>query len=259
MPEAVDRFVEEFVSSLAARFPGQIEFVLLSGSAARGDFVQGRSDVDIVVRVRPDADAATIRKEGSAVFWALDRKHGLMLREAYAMKRSERFPLKGGSDDPPFVVFSSGKPLRLGLLHPFNNEMLRHAALHSRQVYGDDVLEAMRARAARFSVPERILTYSLLLSLLTAALSPVMPGRSLRRCLSAVMFAFDDEPLSAPPAPPDLPGTKFAKRALSLKKDPASCSSMAYHSKVAFCILAPFHIMAKNLSLAFGRPQANGR
>jgi len=77
----VESFLEDFVGALAAQFPGKIDFILLFGSAARGEFVIGKSDVDLVIQVKDDSALREVEEFAENVFWLLDEKYGLRLKE----------------------------------------------------------------------------------------------------------------------------------------------------------------------------------
>lgn len=71
--QLVQKFLAEFVQRLAEKFPGEIDFILLFGSAARGEWKRGASDVDLVIQLR-----ATKKKEvqdfSEQLFWELDKR-----------------------------------------------------------------------------------------------------------------------------------------------------------------------------------------
>lgn len=77
----VEAFLRDFVAGLKARFEGDLDFVLLFGSAARGEFVLGRSDVDLIIQVKEDSKVVPVAAFAERLFWRLDKKHGTMLRK----------------------------------------------------------------------------------------------------------------------------------------------------------------------------------
>lgn len=84
--ELVNVFLQEFVRTLAKKYGNQIEFVLLFGSAARGEFKAGASDVDMIIQVADDRYKQRIEKYAEAIFWVLDKKHGTRLHEVCSTK-----------------------------------------------------------------------------------------------------------------------------------------------------------------------------
>jgi hypothetical protein len=76
----VDAFLRDFVAGLKKGFGPEIDFVLLFGSAARGEFVLGKSDVDLVIQVKGNAMVGPVEAFAEKLFWKLDKKHGTMLR-----------------------------------------------------------------------------------------------------------------------------------------------------------------------------------
>lgn len=77
----VEAFLRDFVAGLKEGFERDLDFVLLFGSAARGEFVLGRSDVDLIIQVKEDAKVKPVGAFAERLFWRLDKKHGTMLRK----------------------------------------------------------------------------------------------------------------------------------------------------------------------------------
>ncbi|MDP2974054.1 MAG: nucleotidyltransferase domain-containing protein, partial [Candidatus Diapherotrites archaeon] len=65
----VEAFLQEFVSALAEKHAKDIDFILLFGSAARGEFVLGKSDVDLIIQVKSDEKRKEVEAFAEKVFW----------------------------------------------------------------------------------------------------------------------------------------------------------------------------------------------
>jgi predicted nucleotidyltransferase len=78
--QKVEAFLREFVSTLTEQHAKEIDFILLFGSAARGEFVLGKSDVDLIIQVKSDEKRKEVEGFAEKVFWQLDRKHGMQLK-----------------------------------------------------------------------------------------------------------------------------------------------------------------------------------
>ncbi|MBN1234417.1 MAG: nucleotidyltransferase domain-containing protein [Methanotrichaceae archaeon] len=128
--QKADAFLEEFVGEIGKAYGSEIDFILLFGSAARGEFVLGKSDVDLIIQVKSDAVVRSVEQFAEQLFWQLDEKHGMQFKRVVSTG-------KGGSllEDAlkllekqarlykPFEVFGpddidwrSGKIQRLDLL-----------------------------------------------------------------------------------------------------------------------------------------------
>ena len=128
--ERADAFLEDFVGQLASACGRDIDFILLFGSAARGEFILGKSDVDLVIQVRSDEAVRKMEQFAEPLFWQLDERHGMMFKKVVstgesgslledALKRLE----KQARLYKPFEVFGpddidwrAGKVKRLDLL-----------------------------------------------------------------------------------------------------------------------------------------------
>jgi len=77
----VEAFLREFASRLAEKQSGKIDFILLFGSAALGEFVKGKSNVDLLIQVKEDAFIPETERLADHLFWELDQKYGLGLKE----------------------------------------------------------------------------------------------------------------------------------------------------------------------------------
>lgn len=128
--QKVDAFLEEFVDQLGRAFGSEIDFIMLFGSAARGEFILGKSDVDLVIQMKSDAAARDLEQFADPLFWRLDQKHGTQFKRVVStgeggslledlLKRIERqarlykpFEVFGPDD----IDWSQGRVMRLDLL-----------------------------------------------------------------------------------------------------------------------------------------------
>lgn len=79
--EKAEAFLHEFVERLSEKFGKELDFVLLFGSAARSEFVLGKSDVDLVIQVKDKGSVKKVEEYATLLFWKLDKKHGTMLKK----------------------------------------------------------------------------------------------------------------------------------------------------------------------------------
>lgn len=72
--QLVEKFLAEFVRRLVEEFRESIDFVLLFGSAARGEWKRGASDVDLVIQLKA-ARKEDVQEFAEKLFWELDERH----------------------------------------------------------------------------------------------------------------------------------------------------------------------------------------
>lgn len=128
--QKAELFLEEFVSGLVESMGEDIDFILLFGSAARGEFILGKSDVDLIIQTKSDAAVRRVDKFAESLFWRLDEKHGMQFKKVLSTGTSEgileesiKFLEKQARLYKPFEVFgpndidwSRGKIRRLDLV-----------------------------------------------------------------------------------------------------------------------------------------------
>jgi predicted nucleotidyltransferase len=94
LPTPVRKSLEDLVSALQDRLGGSLSAVLMHGSAVRGGYVGGRSDVDLIVVVRR-ASRAALEAAGPALQLArsMARIECMILDEAEIAGAADVFPL----------------------------------------------------------------------------------------------------------------------------------------------------------------------
>ncbi len=82
MQGRINRFVRDFRSAVGrSRYRKNIVSAVLLGSAARGEFIKGESDVDIIIVVRRKDDKKPVTDFMGKLIYRLNKKHQLMLEE----------------------------------------------------------------------------------------------------------------------------------------------------------------------------------
>lgn len=71
----IDDFVRELSNAIGEKFKDDIDFIILYGSAARGEFVKGVSDIDLLVQVKNDEKIQEVKNYANDIFWNLDTKY----------------------------------------------------------------------------------------------------------------------------------------------------------------------------------------
>ncbi len=87
--ELVNAFLKEFTQRLVEKYGKQIDFILLFGSAARGEWKRGVSDVDLIIQVKDRNYVKEIREFAKMLFWELDEKYGTKFREVCSIAHED--------------------------------------------------------------------------------------------------------------------------------------------------------------------------
>lgn len=66
--EIVWRFIYEFRDSVVSELKEKIDFIIIYGSAVRGEFVPGKSDVDIIIQIFNESDRKSFEKIATELF-----------------------------------------------------------------------------------------------------------------------------------------------------------------------------------------------
>lgn len=81
----IEKFLARFTSEITAKFADKIDFILLFGSAARGEFVKGASDVDLIIQAKNNSDVQAIENQAEKIFWSLDKKYNLDFKKSLSI------------------------------------------------------------------------------------------------------------------------------------------------------------------------------
>jgi len=273
---ALDAFLKDFVRIITGEFPGRIDCILLSGSAARGDFTIGESDIDMHIILKDERDVGAVERSASRLFWEQNRRHNLKLVRSYGRKLADGFSFMAGGAGlaarPFYVMGPSGwrrklKPaISLTSLLGLEQQLLRGRIRNGKVLFGRNLLadpQIIRAANQRSRF-----TYDFLVTLLIQPLFVLAPDRVLHRCAKGILFSFDDnyDEIRAlaegdSPRPGAGPEMLFAARAFRLKTDFAGESAkLGIMGKFWFCIRTPPCILGHTLENSRRRKAGqNGR
>lgn len=273
-------FLSEFVQLLTAKFPEEIDFILLFGSAARGEFRAGISDVDLIIQVKHEAAIAKVEGHAEATLWKLDKKHKTRLREVCSTMKTDILGglEKGAKLYKPFevlgpgdVIWSEGR-LASPALGPFSlmapiSQFAKKIKKEGKILYGRNILKEINVHDSIFDRLKGIFV-PYVLSIFAAPLSLVMPNRALGYSIKAVLYSIDAQLAAIETRSTRITslnmkilgselGTfcsmRLAKEALQAKKNfDKTKGDWSYIDKVAFCFQAPVYIFYNNL-LSFFR------
>ena len=79
--QLVQNFLREFSEKIAEKFNDDLDFILLFGSAARGEWKKGVSDVDLIIQVKTQGAIYNVKTYADKIFWELDEKYGTELKK----------------------------------------------------------------------------------------------------------------------------------------------------------------------------------
>lgn len=205
----VEAFLQEFVDELTKAYGIEIDFILLFGSSARGEFILGKSDVDLIIQVKSDIAVKDVETFAEKVFWKLDEKHGMQLEEVASTAAGEsiieeavKFMEKQARLYKPFEVFgpddidwSCGKIKRLDLLPGAvlvaSQLTLFYKMKHEGKIlYGRDVRPKINPR---FTAWEKLKAIWIPQSLAFAAviLSPLLPKKAVGYATKALFYELE--------------------------------------------------------------------
>jgi predicted nucleotidyltransferase len=69
------KFIREFRDKVVPHIKDKLDFIIIYGSAVRGEFVPGKSDVDIVFQVFKQKDKKLVEEKATEIFWETAKKY----------------------------------------------------------------------------------------------------------------------------------------------------------------------------------------
>lgn len=201
-------FLNEFASKLSSLH--DLDFILLFGSAARGEWKRGVSDVDLIIQVKNQGEKKEIKKRAEELFWVLDEKHDTMFREVCstseeAEDRVEGLLKKGQRKVRLYAPFEVLGPkdvnwekgefrdtfLKLGLdLVAPKYLLLAKMKTEGKVIYGWDITRTIRLKISWYERVKAILVPHHL-SFLAALLSPLAPGMAAKMAIKAAIYSVE--------------------------------------------------------------------
>ena len=115
--QRIQKFLYEFSSRLSKKFEKDLDFILLFGSAARGEWKKGISDVDLIIQVKSQNKIEDISKEAEKIFWELDRKYKTELRKVCSIGNNKDFLKRALRETRLYVPFEVFGPEDIDWVH----------------------------------------------------------------------------------------------------------------------------------------------
>lgn len=271
----VDAFLSAFTKKLVKEYPDEIDFILLFGSAARGEFRAGTSDVDMIIQLKRKRSVAKFERFAEKVFWELDKRHGTRLAEVCSTKRGDIFGIleKQVKLYKPFEVlgpdeikWSEGR-IESKDLGPFAiiapiHHFAKKIKHEGRILYGRDIRKEIMIKES-LSDGLRAIIIPYILSSFAVPLSLLLPDKALKYSTKAVLYSVDGQvtlmAASEAKRTPfkmkvlrtelgDMYSIRLAKEALYAKMHSDRMRrEWSYIDKVAFCFQAPVYIAYNNI------------
>ncbi len=87
--QIIDKFLVELTEKVATTYGDHIDFIILFGSAARGEFKRGVSDIDLVIQLKDGEKLKQIEDFTTEVFWQLDKKYSTEFEKVLSTVKSK--------------------------------------------------------------------------------------------------------------------------------------------------------------------------
>lgn len=85
----VDHFIKILIRRIIDTFPQEIDFAILFGSAARGEFIRGVSDIDLIIQVKRNESVKDVELYATKQFWKLDQEFRMGFEQACATRKNQ--------------------------------------------------------------------------------------------------------------------------------------------------------------------------
>lgn len=208
--ELIERFLDDFVKRTTTLYREKIDFILLFGSAARGEWKRRVSDVDMIIQLKDASIKEEFYKKAEEIFWKLDEKHGTKFNEVCSIKEPKkidlvefiRFAEKQVRLYVPFEVIGPGEidwkkcefnnPLyKVGafLVFPKSMFFLKLKA-EGKILYGRNILKELKPHLDWFDV-SKILLNPYHLSLLSVLTVPFSPDFAIKHAIKAILYEIE--------------------------------------------------------------------
>jgi len=208
--EIIEKFLQELVKEIVYRYPQDIDFIILYGSAARGEFRKGVSDIDLVVQLKNENNYKEIEEYATKVFWELNKKYQTEFEKVLSTTASKKIldnflkkMEKGAQLYVPIFVFPPGwfdwekgritrplwKPAAIFFIHQaflfekFKNE--------GKILYGRDIRPQINPQIT-FWERWKALQIPFWLSLFSVLVLPLTLKQAVKYATKAVLYELDN-------------------------------------------------------------------
>lgn len=209
------RFINEFRDRVVANFSNLIDFIIIYGSSVRGEFVPGKSDVDIVIEIFKEADKKMIEKVCTELFWEVAKRYPALGFEdslsvsdkknqgplAQALEKMEQANLlfvpififaKGEIDWQNGQLHSDNPMIKIGqaLLIPQRKVFMRFKK-EGKILFGRDIRKDIHIHLTLIDRLRSVIAPAFL-SFMGFILSPFVPSKAEGYAVKALLYQIDD-------------------------------------------------------------------
>ena len=213
--QLVQNFLREFCQKLAEKFSDDLDFILLFGSAARGEWKKGISDVDLIIQMKKSEITKEAKEFSNKIFWELDEKHGTKFKESCSIgKEKDRIKkvIEKTKLYVPFEIFGPGdidwvngkikrRDLILGAKLVASQAMLFQKMKYEGKIlYGRDIRKIIQIKPSWWEkskallIPYHISFFSVLGALLFPKIALKMSDKAAIYSVESILF-FLDKPI----------------------------------------------------------------
>lgn len=208
------KFIYSWRDEVVKTVGDTIDFIIIYGSSVRGEFVPGKSDVDIVIQIFANADKKWVEDKTTKIFWRLAKHYpDLQFDEALSTSKSKKrtavttvlekieqssflyvpvFVFTQGEIDWIHGELKSDNPLiNLGqaLIVPQRSIFLRFKQ-EGVILFGRDIRQEIRVRLTLLD-RLRLGVAPQLLSFIGLFISPIAPKKAQRYSSKALLYQID--------------------------------------------------------------------
>ncbi|MCP3686398.1 MAG: nucleotidyltransferase domain-containing protein [bacterium] len=206
--QLVEKFIRELVKEIVKKHKKDIDFMILYGSAARGEFIKGVSDIDLVIQTKDETAVKPINKNSAEIFWKLNKKYKTGFEKS--CKKSSNSLLgkvtrkleKQAQLFTPLFVFGpkdmdwekgyiNKKDLILGAILIASQPTIFYKFKHEGKIcYGRDIRKEINPRFNLWErykglvIPQHLIVFAMFIV-------PVMPRTAVKYCTKAILYEQD--------------------------------------------------------------------
>jgi predicted nucleotidyltransferase len=205
----VKAFLKDFVDTLTVKYSEDVDFILLFGSAARGEWKRGISDVDMIIQLKTCSKSKEISRYAEALFWKLDKKHDTEFHKVCSMsnkksltkqlQRKARLYVPFEVFDPKEVDWKKARINKASIIVGARlvmpqSMMFKKMKVEGEILYGRDIRKVIPTKANPWErikaifVPHHLAFFALISSLFTPELSLRMACKSILYSIDATIF-----------------------------------------------------------------------
>jgi predicted nucleotidyltransferase len=211
----VENFLQDFSRQLSQSTGGDLDFILLFGSAARGEWQRGISDIDLIIQVKDSKKKEWVQKEAENIFWELDKKYETKFDEVCSTgnkKEAINYILEKTRLYVPFQVFGPGdmdwskseikeKSLIIGAkLFASQAMIFKNMKYEGKILYGRDITKEIQFKATLWEkikallIPFYIAFFSIFMSLIFSKTALKLADKAVIYSIGSTFFFLDKIP-----------------------------------------------------------------